>query len=52
MQVRFEFKTRQIMKLLNQKAKVTSFFYFIYFFDRNQPMTQPSAGKNKQPKDY
>ena len=32
------------MKLLNQKAKVT--FYFI-FFDRNQPMTQPSAGKKQ-----
>ena len=31
------------MKLLNQKAKVT--FYF--FFDRNQPMTQPSAGNKK-----
>ena len=29
---------------MNQKAKVTSFFLF--FFDRNQPMTQPSAGKN------
>ena len=44
MQARFEFKTRQIMKLLNQKAKVTSFFIFFY---RNQPMTQPSAGKNQ-----
>ena len=43
LQARFEFKTKQIMKLLNQKAKVTFFFYFI--FDRNQPMTQPSAGK-------
>ena len=32
------------MKLLNQKAKVTS---FLFFFDRNQPMTQPSAGKNE-----
>ena len=40
LQARFEFKTRQIMKLLNQKAKVT------FFFDRNQPMTQPLAGKN------
>ena len=34
------------MKLPNQKAKVP-FFYFFYFFDRNQPMTQPSAGKNR-----
>ena len=31
LQVRFEFKTRQIMKLLNQKAKVT-FFYFFFIF--------------------
>ena len=29
---------------MNQKAKVT-FYYF--FFDRNQPMTQPSAGKKE-----
>ena len=28
---------------MNQKAKVTFFFFII--FDRNQPMTQPSAGK-------
>ena len=27
---------------MSQKAKVTSLFFFI---DRNQPMTQPSAGK-------
>ena len=46
LQARFEFKTRQIMKLLNQKAKVT-FIFFLYFFDRNQPMTQPSAGKKE-----
>ena len=46
MQARFEFKTRQIMKLLNQKVKVP-FFLFI-FFDRNQPVTQPSAGKKCQ----
>ena len=38
------------MKLLNQKAKVT-FFLFFYFFDRNQPMTKPSAGK-KQASDF
>ena len=30
LQARFEFKTRQIMKLLNQKAKVT--FFIILFF--------------------
>ena len=35
------------MKLLDQKAKVT-FFIFFYFFDRNQPMTQPSAGKKEK----
>ena len=28
LQARFEFKTRQIMKLLNQKAKVTFFYFF------------------------
>ena len=34
---------------MNQKAKVTFFFFII--FDRNQPMTQPSAGKNLHLKD-
>ena len=46
LQARSEFKTRQIMKLPNQKVKVTFFYFFLFFFDRNQPMTQPSAGKN------
>jgi len=30
LQARFEFKTRQIMKLLNQKAKVTFFLFFLF----------------------
>ena len=29
---------------MNQKAKVTFFLFF--FFDQNQPMTQPLSGKN------
>ena len=32
------------MKLLNPKAKITFLIFNFYFFDRNQPMTQPSAG--------
>ena len=32
------------MKLPNQKAKVP---FLLFFFDRNQPMTQPSAGKKQ-----
>ena len=46
LQARSEFKTRQIMKLPNQKVKVPFFLFLLFFFDRNQPMTQPSAGKN------
>ena len=35
LQARFEFKTRQIMKLLNQKAKVTFFYFFIFLTETN-----------------
>ena len=45
LQIRFEFITKQIMKLQwTKKQKLP--FYFSSFV-RNQPMNQPSAGKNQ-----